>query len=116
MADLDSEYRYDYQLDMKNDNSSHVKLMKMVGTDKDVLEIGPATGYLTRYMKEELMCRVTAVEIDEEAAKIAEQYTENLIVGDIEEIDLSDLLSEKVFDVIVFAVILEHLKNTYMSK
>ncbi len=112
MENSSSDLRYDYELDMDNENSSHVKLLRQVGHDKDVLEIGPATGYLTRYLKEELQCRVTAIEIDAEAAKIAGQYAESIFVGDVENLDLNDILENKTFDVIVFADVLEHLKDT----
>jgi GT2 family glycosyltransferase/2-polyprenyl-3-methyl-5-hydroxy-6-metoxy-1,4-benzoquinol methylase len=111
MENSSSDLRYDYELDMNNNNSSHVKLLKLVGNDKDVLEIGPATGYLTRYLKEELHCRVTAIEIDAEAARVAGQYAEAIFVGDVENLDLNNILENKAYDVIVFADVLEHLKD-----
>lgn len=104
-------HRYDYQLDMEKDNSSHVKLLKRIQPGTDVLEIGPATGYLTRYMKETLGCRVTAVEMDEAAASLAKKYTERLFVGDVESMNLPHLLEGQRFDVVLCADVLEHLKN-----
>ena len=111
MVNATSNYKYDYHLDTENENSSHLKLLNLVGRNQAVLEIGPATGYLTRFMKEKLNCRVTAIEIDESAAKSAEPYAEKMIIGDIEKLDLSALLSQRRFDVILFADILEHLKD-----
>ena len=111
MENSASDYRYDYQVDMDNKNSSHVKLLHLVGNNKDVLEIGPATGYLTRYMHETLNCRVTAIEIDAGAAEHVRPYTEELLIGDVEALDLAARLNRHRFDVILFADILEHLKQ-----
>lgn len=103
--------RYDYRLDLSDDNLSHTKLMKWVGQSKKVLEIGCATGYLTRHMKESLNCRVWCIEIDPAAAQVAEPYAEQMVVGDIESNELLDLLNEKTFDTILLADVIEHLKS-----
>lgn len=102
---------YDYTIDISNDNTTHSKILKMVGRGKTILEIGCATGYMTRYMKEELECRVYGLEIDPEAAEVARPYCQELVIGDIEVMDLARIFSVRSFDVIIMADVLEHLKD-----
>ena len=94
-----------------NGESSHAKLLKLVGTNKKVLEMGCATGYVSKMMKEKLNCYVTGIEIDPDAAKEAEKHCEKVIVGDIEEMDFSTTLGKERFDVITFGDVLEHLND-----
>ncbi|MFH0729723.1 MAG: glycosyltransferase [Pseudomonadota bacterium] len=103
--------RYDYTLDFSNENSSHVKALQMVGRERRVLEIGCATGYLSRYLTEELGCRVIGVEIDADAAEKANNYCEEVIVGDIESLALEEMFEGREFDVIMMTDVIEHLKN-----
>lgn len=87
------------------------KLLTLVGEEKRVLEIGCAMGFQTRAMNEIQRCQVTGIEIDSDAANHARPYCEDLIVGDIETMDVSQLLHDRQFDVITFADVLEHLRN-----
>ncbi|MBE9571653.1 MAG: glycosyltransferase [Proteobacteria bacterium] len=103
--------RYDYELDLSNENSSHTKILKLVGKGKYVLEIGCATGYMTRYLKEELGCRVFCVEIDPESAQKARPYCEELLIEDIERLDIGGALKDRRFDVVILADVVEHLKD-----
>ncbi|WP_321491625.1 glycosyltransferase [uncultured Desulfobacter sp.] len=107
MADL----KYNYGLDPDNHDSSHGKLLDMVEKGAMVLELGCATGYMTKVMKERLDCRVTCVEIDEKAAEIALPFCENMIVGDVESLNLQSGLPESSYDIILMADVLEHLKD-----
>ena len=96
-------------IDMDHDDSRSLTI-KLVGHDKKVLEVGTSTGYVTRVLKERGN-RVVGIEIDEEAGKIAAQYCESMIIGDVESICLEDHLEEASLDVIMFADVLEHLKE-----
>lgn len=100
--------KYDIELDLTNRNSLSV-LLKHIQKNSTILEFGPANGRLTRYLKNELGCRVYAVEIDEQAASNLEQYCEELIVGDIENYTWVEKFKDIKFDTIVFADVLEHL-------
>jgi hypothetical protein len=76
-----------------------------------VLEFGCATGYMTEVLKNRLGCTVVGIEIDRDAAALAEQYAERVIVGDAETIDYAAELAGEEFDVVLFADVLEHLKE-----
>ena len=91
--------------------STHSKVVSLVPPATRVLEFGCATGYMSRVLKERLGCTVVGVEIDPEAARLAEQYCERVLVGDAEKIDFAAELAGEEFDVVLFADVLEHLKE-----
>ncbi|HDN67792.1 MAG TPA: methyltransferase domain-containing protein [Firmicutes bacterium] len=74
-----------------------------------VLDVGCAAGYLGRRLKKLGVREVVGVEINPEVAKQAEQYLDQVIVGDIEQLSLP--FSPRSFDCIICADILEHLRN-----
>ncbi len=90
-------------------NHSASKIIELLGRGQEVLEVGCASGIQTRFLKEMLACRVTGVEIDKSAAEDARPYCENLIIGNIEDLDMSQALGDQRFDAITFADVLEHL-------
>ena len=100
------KYLYDI-----TDDPNHVasKIFSLIDGGQTVLEVGCASGIQTRQLKERLGCKVTGIEIDPLAAEDARPYCEDLIVGSIETLDLTQALGDKRFDVITFADVLEHL-------
>ena len=100
--------KYDCELNLEDRNSLSV-LVGKVKPNSLVLEFGPANGRMTKYMKERLNCKVYAVEIDEDAAKDAAQYTEKIIVDSIENYRWQEEFKDLQFDYIIFADVLEHL-------
>jgi len=105
-----SAKRYEPEkIDIENPNSCYALELKLIGQNKTVLEVGPATGYITRILKS-FGNRVYCVEIDDEAAKEAEKYCDKIVVGDIEELDLDYYFKAEQFDVILFGDVLEHLR------
>jgi 2-polyprenyl-3-methyl-5-hydroxy-6-metoxy-1,4-benzoquinol methylase len=96
-------------IDLGNENSSHALTVKLVGTKKEVLEVGPSTGYVTRLLKARHN-KVTCIELDKESAEIAKKFCDRMIIGDIESLDLDSFLKAGQFDVILFADVLEHLR------
>jgi O-antigen biosynthesis protein len=91
--------------------STHSKVVSLVPPATRVLEFGCATGYMSDVLKNRLGCTVTGVEISPEAAALAEEHTERVIVGDAEKIDYAAELAGEEFDVVLFADVLEHLKE-----
>ena len=92
-----------------NPYSVHQKIINFVGEDKLILDVGCSEGLLSKKMKEN-NCSVVGIEKDKEAAQIADEYCQDLIIGDVESIDL-DTKYENYFDILIFADILEHLKE-----
>jgi O-antigen biosynthesis protein len=91
--------------------STHSKIVSLVPPATRVLEFGCATGYMSEVLKERLGCTVVGVEIDPGAAALAEEHAERVIVGDAEKIDYAAELAGEEFDVVLFAEVLEHLKE-----
>lgn len=91
--------------------STHTKIVSLVPPATRVLEFGCATGYMSAVLKNRLGCTVVGVEIDRDAAALAEQHTERVIVGDAEKIDYAAELAGEEFDVVLLADVLEHLKE-----
>ncbi|WP_075559857.1 class I SAM-dependent methyltransferase [Parabacteroides timonensis] len=85
-------------------------ILKWVSPNSKVLEFGPAMGYMTRYMKEILNCKVTCIELNVDMAKVASQYAEHMIVANLDNDDWSDHL-DGTFDYIILGDVLEHLRN-----
>lgn len=105
-----SESRYDFEgIDLDSD-SVHADVVKLVDAGSRVLELGPATGYMTHAFTER-GCTVVGIELDPDMAAKAEQFTERMIVGDIDGLDLAQELGEERFDAIVAADVLEHLRD-----
>lgn len=76
-----------------------------------MLELGPASGYFTRYLKESLGCIVDAVELDATMAADAKQWCRQLIVGNLESLVLDECLPKAAYDIILIADVLEHLRD-----
>ena len=104
--------KYDFDLAWSEDNSMTL-LLRQIQPGSTVLEFGTATGYMTRYLKEQLHCRVYGVEIDPEAATQAAGYVEDMIVGDIDALAWAQRWQEVRFDYILFADVLEHLRDPW---
>ncbi len=99
--------KYDFGIDLANDNTTYTKLIRWTGNGKNVLEIGCHTGALSQHLKDN-GCTVTGVEIDPAAALEAKSICHFMIEGDIETEDIFGQLIGS-YDVIIFADVLEHL-------
>ncbi len=100
---------YGREIDVSSE-STHARVVRLVGSDRRVLELGPGPGHMTAVLHD-AGCTVAAIEIDPEAAAQAATHCERIIVGDLDEIDLESELGDSRFDVIVAADVLEHLKE-----
>ena len=103
--------RYDFDIDVDS-QSTHAKVVRLVGRHKRVLELGCATGYMSRVLRDH-GCQVVGIELDPVMAARAEAYCDRLIVGDLDLLDLAEELGDDLFDVIVAADVLEHLKDPW---
>jgi GT2 family glycosyltransferase/2-polyprenyl-3-methyl-5-hydroxy-6-metoxy-1,4-benzoquinol methylase len=106
----DSADVYDSPLDLTNENDPRTLALRLTGNDKNVLELGPATGRVTRVLHQR-GCRVVALERDGAMAPNLEPYCSQVIVGDIEALSLEELFGQRRFDVILAGDFLEHLAH-----
>lgn len=102
--------KYDFDLDLTNSNSL-LLILEQIRRGSVVLEFGPANGRMTKYLKQELDCEVYLAEIDEEAGKQALLYGKDLVIGDVENFEWFERYRDIKFDYIVFADVLEHLRD-----
>jgi SAM-dependent methyltransferase len=102
-------HRYD-RLD-ESPGSTHNLVLNLVEPGSRVLEFGCATGYMSRALRDRRGATVIGVELDAEAARLAEAECERVLVGDAEELDLEAELGGERFDAILFADVLEHLRD-----
>ncbi|MFC1848233.1 class I SAM-dependent methyltransferase [Chloroflexota bacterium] len=87
---------------------AHSRVVKLIGNNKRVLDVGCATGEVARELKMN-GCSVIGIEIDPHQAKIAQEVCDEVIKGDIETMDLGPMSSS--FNVVLMADVLEHLKD-----
>ncbi|MEG1700305.1 MAG: class I SAM-dependent methyltransferase [Alistipes sp.] len=85
-------------------------ILKWVTPNARVLEFGPAYGYMTRYLREVLHCCITCVELNPDMETPLQRYAERVIIANLD----SDAWTSQVegrFDYILFADVLEHLRD-----
>src|SRR5256886_6122845 len=91
--------------------STHNLVLGLVEPGSRVLEFGCASGYMSEVLRDRLGASVVGIELDAEAAQLAAVHTERVLVGDAEELDLEAELGGERFDAILFADVLEHLRD-----
>ncbi len=77
-----------------------------------VVDFGCATGYFPGLLNQ-LGYLVTGVEINPDAAKIAEAFCDKVIVADLDMTSIQELFPTEKFDVATFGDVLEHLRNPW---
>lgn len=90
-------------------------IAKRIKENSIVLEFGPANGRLTRYLKEQKKCIVDIVEYDIQSGAEAAHFARNSCLG-VEQGDIElnywvDSFKGNQYDYIIFADVLEHLRN-----
>lgn len=108
--------KYEYQFtieetDVQRGETSHTKLLQMVSPESTVLECGPGGGVMTRYLKESLRCTVYILEMDPDCYTKASCYADGGVCADLEQDDWMTELEDSYFDYILYADVLEHLRD-----
>jgi O-antigen biosynthesis protein len=101
---------YEVAVDPNAENNSHSFALSFIGYNKTVLEVGCSTGYFTKVMVER-GCEVVGIELDPDAAEVAEKWAERVVIGNIDEGQIWDEIKDESFDVIVMGDVLEHLRD-----
>jgi 2-polyprenyl-3-methyl-5-hydroxy-6-metoxy-1,4-benzoquinol methylase len=96
-----------YSLNLAHDYTAHALVIGLVGRGKKILEVGCASGYLSKIFKKN-RCSVTGVEINISSAELAKEFCDRVVIGSIEE-ESTIRAVEGTYDVIVLADVLEHL-------
>jgi 2-polyprenyl-3-methyl-5-hydroxy-6-metoxy-1,4-benzoquinol methylase len=112
---MGKRHNYEYEVDTTS-QTAPANVVRLVGKDKRVLEIGCGPGSITRILAENNACKVTGVELDPQAIKMVTPYCVKVIQADLNSSEWPRLLddSEK-FDVVVAADVLEHLYDPWSS-
>lgn len=112
---MKKRHNYEYKLDTDG-LSAPEAVVRLVGKGKRVLEIGAGPGSITRVLKEYSGCRVTAIELDEEAIKKLSPYCEHVYRCDLNDQAWPSVLSQNgKFEVVVAADVLEHLFDPWAT-
>lgn len=93
----------------QNKFSVHQKIVRLVGKRKRVLDVGCSEGIISERLKMN-ECEVVGIELDEASAQIAKYYCRDVFLGDVEILELDEKF-ENYFDFIIFADVLEHLRD-----
>jgi len=101
---------YDREVDPEASNESRAMSLRLVGSNKRVLEFGCATGRVTAALANR-GCRVTALDIDAAAAERARPHAEDIVVVDLDEDDFEAKLAGQRWEVALFGDVLEHLRD-----
>lgn len=114
MKSIKKDYPSRQELDEKDldDNSSLKKMLCLIQENKTVVDFGCATGYFAKLLLHK-GCKVTGVEFNAEAGKVAEQYCEKVVIADLDFVSLEEILPARTFDVAVFGDVLEHLRDPW---
>ena len=106
---------YEYQIDVTG-GTAPARVVRMVGKNKRVLEIGAGPGSITRVLKNHSNCRITAIEIDTESIEKLSPFCEQVYRHDLNDLAWTNVLSDQgKFDVVVAADVLEHLYDPWST-
>ena len=103
--------KYQFTIDKIDLDTTHGKVLHQIRPGSSVLECGCATGYITRFMKEQLECKVHIIEYEQDAFDIASQYAESGICADLMQDSWVKEFEGMQFDYILFMDVLEHLMD-----
>jgi 2-polyprenyl-3-methyl-5-hydroxy-6-metoxy-1,4-benzoquinol methylase len=105
----EKRHKYEYEVALDAD-SGPARVVRIVGENKRVLEIGAGPGSITKLLTAVSNCRVTALDIDAESIIKLAPYCERAYQADLNDAAWSGVLGkDNKFDVVVAADVLEHV-------
>jgi 2-polyprenyl-3-methyl-5-hydroxy-6-metoxy-1,4-benzoquinol methylase len=105
---------YEVLVDPDEENEAHSHVLSFVGYHKSVLDVGCSTGFITKILVER-GCDVIGIEVDPEAAEVAERWAERVVVGNIDDGEVWNYVKDESFDVVLLGDVLEHLRDPLLS-
>lgn len=109
MQDL-QKHKYEYAVDTTADTAP-ARVVRMIGKNQRVLEIGSGPGSITKQLKGTGDCRITALEIDPVAIELVKPFCEAVHSADLNASDWDNVLVGQKFEVVLAADVLEHVYN-----
>ena len=103
-------FKYNNEISF-GENTSHGELLKLISRGETILEFGCAKGELAGYIKENLDGKIYGIEISRTALDEAMPCLERGICCDVENYDWENELKDVKFDTLIFADVLEHLRD-----
>ena len=88
------------------------KVIDWVGSNKKGLEIGCHTGNLSEWISKNNN-KLTGVDLNSKALKVAEQYLERTLHCNIEDEEFWNIIKDEKYDFITIMHVLEHLQNPW---
>ena len=108
-------HNYEYEVDASSETAP-ANVVRMVGKNKRVLEIGCGPGSITKILAQQGGCQVTGLELDPEAIKIVTPYCTQVMQTNLDSSEWSSLLDGiERFDVVLAADVLEHLYDPWKT-
>ena len=108
-------HNYEYDVDVES-NTAPANVVRMVGHNKSVLEIGCGPGSITKILAEQSGCKIIGLELDPDAIEKVTPYCVKVMQADLNSNEWPKLLdNSKKFDVVVAADVLEHLYDPWAS-
>lgn len=99
---------------LEDENSSHAKIIKYIGNNTNVLDLGCSNGLIGEYIVKNKNCKVTGCDISTSELTIAKKRKcyEELINIDLDTaVELGSGIKKGTFDYAIFSDVLEHLIN-----
>ncbi|ATX81421.1 Methyltransferase domain-containing protein [Mariprofundus ferrinatatus] len=107
----ENRHNYEYDVDLAGPTAP-ARVVRLVGNNKRVLEVGAGPGSITKMLKGAGNCRVTGLEIDDTAIVKLKEFCESVYKADLNDPAWPELLADEApYDVIVAADVLEHVYN-----
>ncbi len=103
--------KYTANIHLEDENNTTTQIYNHVKENSLVFDVGCASGYFDEVLVKEKKCTVIGLEIDEKDAKKAENFCKFVLRDDIESLSWEEKLKAYKFDHIIFADVLEHLKD-----
>lgn len=94
-----------------NGQDSLAKLARLIPPGSQVLDVGAGPGILASYLTEQRACLVDGIEGDPVSASVGRRAFRCLWIVDLETAEPGDLVRGTLYDAIICADILEHLRD-----
>lgn len=112
--------KYDYQGEFNPEKLEPTNIDRLstslVPRNSKLLELGCATGFMSKYFTQVKQCQVFGVEIDSEMAKLAAKFCQNVLIGDLDQPQTwSKIQAVSPFDVVFASAVIEHLKYPWAA-